>query len=169
MLSQRAIYLYALLACIGLIGTALVFQHVMGLEPCPLCILQRLVVIVLGIIFLVAALHDPGRTARRIYGALTLLAAATGLGIAGWQVRMQHLPPDQVPECGPGLDYMLEVMPLTDVLEKIFRGSGECAEVLWTFLGLSIPEWMLAVFTAFALFGLYQLLVTPPAHRDSVT
>jgi disulfide bond formation protein DsbB len=163
MFTQRFIYLYAFLVCVGLMGTALTFQYVLHLEPCPLCILQRVVVISLGLLFVLAALHNPGGTGRSIYGILTAMLAVTGLGIAGWQVRLQHLPPDQVPECGPGLDYMLEVMPLKDILVKVFRGSGECAEVLWTFLGLSIPEWMLVVFSAFILFGIYQIFFRPKA------
>lgn len=161
MFSQRAIYWYAFLACVGLMSTALVFQHVLHLEPCPLCVLQRLVVIILGLLFVIAALHNPRQIGRRMYGGLTMLTAATGLSIAAWQVRMQHLPPNQIPECGPGLDYMLDVLPLTEVIEKVFRGSGECAEVLWMFMSLSIPEWMLVVFSAFILFGGYQLFFLP--------
>lgn len=165
MFSQRAIYLYAVLACIGLMATALTFQYGMHLDPCPLCILQRVVVITLGLIFLIAAMHNPAAVGRRIYGVLTILAGATGLGIAGWQVYLQHLPPDQVPECGPGLDYMLEVMPLNEVLAKVFKGSGECAEVVWTFMSLSIPEWMLVVFSGFILFGIYQVMTPRQAKH----
>ncbi len=157
---QRHVFLYALIACVGLVAMALYFQHVKGLEPCPLCIFQRVAVIATGVVMLLGFVHNPfSHFGRAVYGALTVLSAGTGLAIAGRQVWLQHLPADQVPECGPGLDYMLEVFPLQDVVEKVLRGSGECAEVQWVFLGLSMPEWMLGVFGAFVLLGLYLMLV----------
>lgn len=138
-----------------MVATALYFQHVMGLEPCPLCIVQRVIVIALGVVMLVAAIHNPTRIWRRLYGALLALIAAVGVGVAGRHVWLQNLPPDQVPECGPGLEYLLNTFPLVETLEMVFKGSGECAEVLWTFLGLSIPGWTLVVFTAMTGFGFF--------------
>lgn len=149
------LFLYGFLVCVGLTGLALYFQYVMELEPCPLCIFQRVAVIATGAVLLLGAIHNSGPIGRRIYGLLAMLTAGTGLGIAGRQVWLQHLPPDQVPECGPGLDYMLESFPLGKTLEMVLKGSGECAEVQWTFLTLSIPEWMIGAFSAFVLFGLY--------------
>jgi len=138
-----------------MMATALYFQHVKGLEPCPLCIIQRVIVIALGVVMLVAAVHNPARIGRRLYGALIVLIAAAGVGVAGRHVWLQSLPPDQVPECGPGLEYLLNTFPLVETLEMVFKGSGECAEVLWTFLGLSIPGWTLVMFTAMMGFGLF--------------
>ena len=106
-------------------------------------------VIGLGSVFLLAAIHNPYPLGRRIYAGLLGLIALIGLAIAGRHVWIQNLPPDQVPACGPGLDYMLEVFPLTEALTMVFQGSGECAEVLWSFLGLTIPGWMLVVFSAY--------------------
>lgn len=129
--------------CAGLMGYALYSQHVLGLEPCPLCVFQRLGVIAFGVVALLAALHNPGRTGARVYGVLGLAAAGAGAGVAARHIYLQNLPPDQVPACGPGLNYMLDSFPLTEVLSKVFSGSGECAEIAWQFLGLSMPAWVL--------------------------
>ena len=138
---------FALLAvvCASFIGYALYLQHVEYQDPCPLCLVQRgfyLIVMLLGI---AAALH--GRAFNR-YGWGTALAALGGAGAAARQVWLQHLPKDQVPQCGPDLYYMLDHFPLTKMFGMLFQGSGQCAEVTWRFLGLSIAEWSLAWFLA---------------------
>ncbi len=160
MMSHRTLFLAGFLGCVVLIGTALYMQHVMGLEPCPLCILQRIAVIGMGVVLLVATLHNPAGWGRRVYAGVTALVALFGLVTAGRNVWLQHLPPDRVPDCGPGLDYMLEVFPLSRTLEMVFTGSGECAEVQWTLLGFSIPEWMLLVFAVYFLGSVYLALTT---------
>jgi len=155
--SQRWLFAGGSAFCAALIAIALYFQHAMGLEPCPLCILQRIFVIALGVIMLMAAIHNPNRLWRRIYSGGILVFALLGVAVAGRHVWLQSLPPDQVPECGPGLEYILQSFPLMQALELVFKGSGECAEVQWTFLGLSIPAWTLVVFfgiTAVAIFAL---------------
>lgn len=154
---QRTIFIAGFLGCVLLLGIALYMQHVIGLEPCPLCIFQRVAVIGIGVVLLVAALHNPTGWGRRVYAGLTMLVAFFGLGTAGRNVWLQHLPPDRVPDCGPGLNYMLEAFPLRRTLEMVFKGSGECAEVQWTFLGFSIPEWMLLVFAVYFIASLYIL------------
>jgi disulfide bond formation protein DsbB len=154
LLRQRPLFIGAFIVCVALMATALTMQHVMNLEPCPLCVFQRGFVIALGIIALAAALHDPGLTGRRVYGVLIVVFGVLGLIVAGRHVWLQNLPADQVPECGPGLEYMLESFPLTEALSLVFRGSGECAEVQWVFLGLTIPGWTLVIFTGFTVFGL---------------
>ncbi len=163
---QRGLFAAGMVFCLALLGTALYFQHVMGLDPCPLCILQRVIVMVLGAVMLVAAIHNPGDIGRRLYGGLILLVSGLGAAVAGRQVWLQSLPPDQVSACGPGLEYLLETFPLMDALKLVLEGSGECAEVQWTFLGLSIPGWTLVVFCGFALFGLL-LLISPKSSRGS--
>ena len=135
---------------VALMGYALFSQHVLGLEACPLCILQRVAIMAVGAVFLVAGLHSPAGVGARAYAAVGTLAALVGAGISGWHVRLQNLPPDEVPSCGPGLDYMLDAFPLMDALEMVFTGSGECAEVNWSFLGLSMPAWVLVWFVALA-------------------
>ena len=155
---QRRIFAAGVLACAGLVGTALVFQYVKGIEPCPLCILQRVTVIALGAVLLVAAVHDPKSTGQRVYGLLIMLIAGTGVAIAGRHVWLQSLPPEQVPECGPGLEYMLQAFPFSEVFSMVLHGSGECAEIQWTLLGLTIPAWNLLIFSAVAAGGLWMLL-----------
>lgn len=170
MSSARSVFAWLALACAGLLGYGYYLQYSIGLEPCPLCIMQRLAFFLLFIICLVAALHAPGKIGVRVYAGFGLLAAITGGALACRQVWLQHLPPDQVPQCGPGLEYMLEVFPLLDALEMILRGSGECATVDWTFLGLSIAQWSLGWFVILALGCVYLLaaadrLLTPPPFR----
>ena len=152
---QRTLFAGGFALCVASMAAALWLQHVEGLEPCPLCIFQRGFVIVLGVVMLAGALHDPATAGRRAYGVATVIAAGAGTAVAGRHVWLQSLPPGEVPECGPGLEYMLEAFPLTEALGMILGGSGECAEVQWTFLFLSIPEWTLLLFAAFTLFGLW--------------
>jgi disulfide bond formation protein DsbB len=132
--------------CALLLGYAYYLQLHEGLEPCPLCIFQRVGVIALGIVFLIAGVHNPGRTGLRVYAALLALSALAGASVAARHVWLQHLPPDRIPSCGPDLGYMLQILPLAQVVKKVFTGSGECADINWTFLGLSMPEWVLAWF-----------------------
>ena len=153
LLRQRPLFLAAFLVCAALIATALTMQYALKLEPCPLCIFQRVFVFALGGIALVAAIHDPGLAGRRVYGVLIVVFGVLGMIVAGRHVWLQILPADQVPECGPGLEYMLNAFPLTEALSLVFRGSGECADVQWVFLGLTIPGWTLVIFTAFTIFG----------------
>ena len=145
---RRSAYLLGFLVCASLMGYALYLQYVMDLEPCPLCIFQRVAVIAMGLVFLIAAFHNPGRSGAGAYALLQLLIGGAGAAIAARQVWLQSLPKDQVPACGMGLDYMLETLPFSDVLQKVFEGSGECAEKGWEFLHLSIAGWTLAFFIA---------------------
>jgi protein dithiol:quinone oxidoreductase len=139
---RRLLNLAGLLAVVGLMAYALYSQYVVGLAACPLCIFQRVAMIALGIVFLAAAVHAPVGRGARAYGILALIVAAVGTGIAGWHVYMQNLPPEAVPACGPGLAYMMDAFPLFDWIKMVFTGSGECAEVNWSFLGLSMPAWV---------------------------
>jgi len=143
----RPIHLAVFLACAALMAYGLYLQHAEGLEPCPLCILQRYAFVLSGVIALVAALHGPGRVGGWIYSILLVLSAGIGAGIAGRQTWLQHNPP-KVLDCGPDLAYMIDSFPLGEVLPKIFKGEGDCAKVVWKFLGLSIPEWALLWFIA---------------------
>jgi len=144
--------------CAALIATALYFQYVAGLAPCPLCILQRLAFIAVGAVMLVGFLHGPRGWGRRVYGGLAGLAAILGAAIAGRHVYLQNLPEESVPECGPGLEFMLNAFPLQQALGLILRGSGECAEVQWTLLGLTMPGWSLVWLVVLALGSFYIAL-----------
>ncbi len=143
MTTYRTLSLTGFLTCAALIAAALYFQHVEGLDPCPLCIFQRIAFIALGVVFLAGFIHNPGGWGQKFYSGLAVLVGLTGAGIAVRHVWLQNLPADQIPECGPGLDFMLEVMPFTKMLATVFRGSGECAEILWTLFGISMPGWSL--------------------------
>ena len=155
-MTTRLAYGLGFLACAGLLAFAYYLQYFQNQEPCPLCMLQRVAFIDMMVVFGVAALHGPKRRGALVYSALLFVMSAMGAAIAGRQVWLQHLPPDKVPACGPGLEYMLERFPLGDALQKIFAGSGECAEATWRFLGLSIAEWSLLWLVAL---GIYAVVV----------
>ena len=149
-MSFRLLAAAGALACAGLLACGYYLQYFEDQDPCPLCLLQRGSYYLLGVILAAAAAHAPARKGRIAYGAAAFLAAASGVGVAVRQVWLQHLPKEQVPPCGPDLFFMMENMPLGRTLQLLFRGSGQCAEVDWTFLGLSIAEWSLAWFILFA-------------------
>ncbi len=145
---RRIAYFLAFGVCAGLIAYAFYLQYVDGLEPCPLCQVQRACVIAMGLVFLVAGYQNPRRGGATAYALLQLLLGGAGIAVATRQLWLQSLPKDQVPSCGMGLNYMLETLPMTDVLKKVFEGSGECAEKGWEFLHLSIAGWTLVFFVA---------------------
>jgi len=154
-LIPRLGYLVGFLVCAGLIGFALYLQYYQHQDPCPLCVLQRVAYIALMAVFLVAALHGPGRAGAMLYGGLLLVIAGIGAAIAGRHVWLQYLPPESVPECGPGLEFTLRKYPLFQALEKVFAGSGQCAEACWAFLGLTIAGWSLVWFVLLGGFAVY--------------
>jgi len=141
-ISRRSGNALGLVACAGLMGYALFAQYVLGLAPCPLCIFQRIATILTGILFLIATLHDPRTTGARVYGALIGLAALGGVLISARHIWIQAQPPGTVAACGADLNYLMEIMPVTDVVTKVLTGSGECGQIDWTFLGLSMPWWV---------------------------
>ena len=164
-MTPRLGYAVGFLVCAALLGFALYLQYVEHQEPCPLCILQRFAFIGMMAVFLVAALHGPARRGAAVYSALLLVVGGTGAAIAARQVWLQHLPPDKVPACGPGLEYMLEQFPLAQALRQIFAGSGECAEAAWRFLGLTIAGWSLVWFVVLVLFAVYVAVQAPRSRN----
>jgi disulfide bond formation protein DsbB len=165
-MSTRAANALGLLACAALLAYAYYAQFVMHLEPCPLCIFQRLGVFATGIVFALAAAHDPSSWGRRVYASLVALTSIATIGVAARQLYIQSLPPDSVPACGASLDFMLKVFPLTDVLVKVLTGSGECAKVDWRFLGLAMPAWVLIAALTLGAWGLWaNLRRRPPILR----
>lgn len=138
---------------------ALYLEHAQGLNPCPLCIFQRVGLIVLGVVSLIAFLHNPASNiTKRIYALLGTLGILWSAGVAARHVWLQSLPPDQVPSCGPGLNYLVESLPLKSVLEQVLTGSGECAVTDWALFGYSLPVWSLIFFCVLALISLWQLI-----------
>jgi protein dithiol:quinone oxidoreductase len=154
----RIFYLALFVVCLSLLGFGLYLEHAQGIEPCPLCAFQRMCYIALTLISLAAVIHNPGCWQRYIYSGLTLVTSLIGTGIAGRQVWLQHLPPELVPECGPGLEYMMEVFPFAEAMKMILSGSGECAEVHWTFLSFSIAEWSLLCFSLIIILTLTMIV-----------
>lgn len=154
LLHRRNANLLGLLWCALLLAYALYVQYGLHQEPCPLCILQRVAVIGVGLLFLLAFLHNPGDRFARVYGVLVALAALAGIGVAGRHMWILAQPPGAVAECGASLDYMMDVLPLHEVLGKVLTGSGECAKVTWEFLGVSMPAWVLLNLVGLALLGL---------------
>ena len=146
MYNSRKFFIVIFTICIGLLIFGLYLEHVHGLEACPLCIFQRIAYTVIIFIALIGAIHNPRNLLQNIYKLLMVISSITGAAIAGRQIWLQHLPPELVPECGPSLDYMFNVFPFREALKMIFTGSGECAEVKWRFIGLSIAEWSLIMF-----------------------
>ncbi len=151
-MASLAGFLLAVAAMVFAVGY---LQMVEYLDPCPLCILARGVVIGLGAVFLLFLIHRPGVIGRRIYATLASLLALTGMGITARHVWLQNLPPDQVPDCGAGFWYSLDTMPVNQFLDTIFNGSGECADIKWQFAGLSIPQLTFILFAVFLLVSLF--------------
>jgi len=171
-LSNRWLYLAGAAVIAALYGAALYLQHILRQEPCPLCMIQRFIFIAMFIVFIIAALHNPARNqvnnpgvnnlGAKIYGAILTLLAISGVSVAGRHIWIQHLPKDEVPACGPGLEFMVSNFPMAEVLQELLHGSGECAAKGWTFLSLNIPEWSLVWYV---LLGAWALLI---AFRKSL-
>lgn len=152
--TTRSLFGLVFLAAVALMIAAFVLEHVWQLKPCPLCISQRIALVFAGLAAGIAWLHHPARGGLRIWGTLIALFALAGAALAGRQVWLQSLPPDRVPACGPDVSYILEVFPWQEALALLLRGDGNCAEIDWTFLGLSIAGWTLPAFILIALIGL---------------
>ena len=157
-ITRRNLLLTGFLCSVLLIAYALYTQYVLGLEPCPLCILQRVAVIALGLSFLFMALKHPQTKQSKFFASLLLtIISSAGVGIAARHVWLQNLPPDKVPGCGPGLDFMIANFPLSEVLEMVFSGSGECAEISWSFAFLSMPAWVIIWLIFLGSYGVWTI------------
>ena len=155
---NRLLYLTIFMGCTALLGFGIYLEFVKDLEPCPLCIVQRIAFVVIALLSLLAAVHGPRRLGIRVYSSFIALFSLGGAAVAARQVYLQHLPPQEVPECGPGLEYMLNTYPLAETLKIILTGTGDCAEVVWTFLGLSIPSWALICFSLIVVVSVVQVV-----------
>lgn len=153
--SGRVGYLIGFLASFGAVGLALWIQTRYQLNPCPLCISQRMVLMGLGLLFLAAAIHNPSQSLRKVYAALHVMTAFGGAGVAIRHWWLQAHRESMVADCGVGFDYMFENFPLKKALTLVFRGTGDCAAIDWTFLGITIPQMALMTFIGFAGYALY--------------
>ena len=154
----RTIQILVFLSAVGLMVTALFFEHVMELVPCPLCITQRIVVVIIGLIGLTSALHNPGRKGKQGYSTALIVIGICGAALAIRQLYIQNLPPESAPACLPGLDYLVEVMPIMDLITVMLSGTGDCVEVQWTLFGISIPGWTLICFIGYTALGIFEVV-----------
>ncbi|MDR1063348.1 MAG: disulfide bond formation protein B [Azoarcus sp.] len=154
----RLYFLALSILCVGELCFGVFYlQGIKGLEPCPMCIMQRYALLGVGLVALAAAIHNRG---PRSHGTLVTLIALAGGGVAVRQSWLQWNPP-AVSECGPDLEFLLERFPLTELLPKLFHGAGDCSAVDWTFLGLSIANWGLVTFTGVVIATLWMILRRP--------
>lgn len=161
-LTLRHGYLAGFLCCVALMAAAFYFEYVLYLDPCPLCMVQRLATVLTGIGFLAAFFVHNRPWPLRIALLFTLAACIFGWWSADHHVWMQNLPPEEVPACGPSFAYLMETLPLTDLLNILLKGDGNCAEVDWIFLGLSMPEWLRIWFIGFTAAVVFALVKTRP-------
>jgi disulfide bond formation protein DsbB len=154
-MSARLANLLGFFACVGLLGYAYFSQYVLHLEPCPLCIFQRVGIFTIGVLFMLAAIQGPKTVGRRIYAVLLVLAALATVGVAIRHLYIQSLPPGTISACGASLDIMLKFLPLQEVVTKVLSGSGECAQINWRFLGLAMPAWVLIAAVGLGAFGVW--------------
>jgi disulfide bond formation protein DsbB len=161
--SGRAGYFLGFIASFGLVGLALFIQQKYNLEPCPLCISQRIAFMALGVTFLLAALHNPKNIGRKVYGLLQFVAAVTGAGIASRHIWIQANPDKVMAECGAGFDYIFENFPMKRALDLVFKGTGECTSIDWTLFGLTIPQLSLICFVGLAIYTIFLAFLKPKA------
>lgn len=152
--SFRQLCVLGFLGCAGAMAFALYLEHFRHLEPCAMCIFQRVAMIATAFVFLAGAIHGPQAGGRRAYAIGAGITALVGVGMAARHVWLQSLPPDQVPDCGPTLDYMMELLPFDQVVQLVLKGDGECAKINASWLGVSLPAWTLLTFIGIALFAL---------------
>ena len=168
-LSLRTWYIAVFLACVGLMAYALYAQHKMFLDPCPLCIFQRVAFIWIGAWALLAAIHNPAsRGGRWFYGILVDSGCIAGAMIAWRHITLQNLPPDQIPDCGPGLSYMMDTMPFMEAMSAVLTGDGSCADIQWNFLGLSMPGWTLVWYLGIGFITLLLIAIKTRASGNKL-
>jgi disulfide bond formation protein DsbB len=153
-LTSRIVFAFIFASCAALIAAALYLQEQEGLDPCPMCILQRYAFILTGIVALAAAIHGPKGLALKVYGVLVAVFSIAGAGVAMRHSWLQHFPP-KLETCGADLDFLMGNFPLSQALPKIFAGTGSCSVVDWTLLGMSLPEWALVWYLAFAALAIW--------------
>lgn len=156
--SYRLVNLWSFLAVVGLLAGAAYLQYFQNIIPCPLCLFQRLAFAVLGIVVLIGALFRLNTLGRIMISSLAFSVSLLGMITAGRQVWLQHVPPSPMETCGTSLSYMLDVLPVTDVIAKVFQGGSECSLVGWQIFGLSLAEWSMLCFIGFVVISVWQLL-----------
>ncbi len=157
--SYRILNLAQVFSCIVLMIIAIVyFENILKLEPCYLCMTQRVFVVAIGIICALAVVHNPRQLGQRVYAALSIIVVIMGIYFSGKQLWLQSLPEDKVPSCGVPVDYLFDYFSVTEAISMLLRGDGNCAEVQWQFIGISMPGWVMICFIGFGAIGLVQFL-----------
>ncbi len=154
--SNQHLFLMVFLSCAALLASAYYFEYVLYLDPCPLCIMQRIGVLMVGLVGLSGFILAKSEAAQKVHAVLMSLSAIFGIFVAGRHVWIQSLPADQIPTCGPSLEYMVETLPWAEVLSVMLRGNGNCADAQWSFIGLSMPIWVLLWFAGFTVLAGYM-------------
>lgn len=154
-ISSKNIFITCALTCIFLLLFGIYLENAYSLIPCPLCMLQRFIFIMIAAFSLLAFFHSPAKFGLRIYALINLIFSIMGILLAGRQIWLQHLPADQVPACGPSLHILFQSLPLIDALQTSILGTGDCAKVQWIFLGLNIAEWSMIFFIIFSCIMFY--------------
>jgi protein dithiol:quinone oxidoreductase len=162
---RRKINLLCAIVCAAMLGYAIYAEKVLDFVPCPLCMFQRVCVGALGVVFLIAALHPAKRAGAIFYGILTFIMAAATCWVAGRHVWIQAQPPGTVPAWGAPLDALMEMFPLSDVIRRVMTGGGECGVIDWTFLGISMPGWVLIAAVVLGLVGVVNNIVYPVRRK----
>jgi protein dithiol:quinone oxidoreductase len=162
---RQTINLVAALVCAAMVGYAIYAEKVLGYVPCPLCMFQRVCIGALGIVFLIAGLHRARRVGSIIHGVLIFLVAGAGTWVAGRHVWIQQQPYGTVPSCGAPLDTLVDMFPMMEVIKRVMTGGGECGVIDWTFLGLSMPAWVLVMAVSLGLAGVVNNIVYPVRER----
>ena len=156
--SYRIINLAQALACLVLIFIAVgYFENTLKLEPCYLCMIQRGVIIVIGVICVLAVVHKPGQLGQRVYASLSIIMVSIGIYFSGKQLWLQSLPESELPSCGIPTKHLFDNFSITEVITMLLSGDGNCAEVQWRLLGFSMPGWVMFCFVGFGVIGIIQL------------
>jgi protein dithiol:quinone oxidoreductase len=159
-ISSRSIYSLGLFFSIGIVTASLYLQFHQGLQPCPLCLVQRGCIVLLGLLCGLGIFFSPMRPlTRRIYASIITLIALLGAASALRKIWLENLPHDKAPPCGPELQYMLDHLPFHQTLKILVAGTGDCSKIEWQFWGLALSEWALLSFLVFLVLGLWQMVL----------
>jgi len=159
----RTLFFLAFIACASFLGAAVYLEYQLGPSLSPLCLVQRVLYAIYGLICLLAVLHCPHKQGWRVYAALMLLVSLCGAAVASRQVFLQAFAPEDMAACLANLQYLLDTQPYLKVLSLVLYGHAGCSEISWSFVGLSIPEWSLLAFAGLSVFALGHLFVR--SHR----
>ncbi|MGU9977677.1 MAG: disulfide bond formation protein B [Candidatus Oxydemutatoraceae bacterium WSBS_2016_MAG_OTU14] len=165
-MSPRTLLLVGASVCtLSLLFAYFYLEKTLGLAPCPLCVFDRLVFALLAIFFFIGFIHNPQQLGQRLYASLAIVLSAIGIGLAARHIYLQNLPPDKVPGCLPDLGFMLDEFPLLETIQTVLSSAGECAEIDWTLLGMTIPQQTLLVFILVAVLSLILFFKKSPSSN----